>query len=511
MNSLTRIMSYDKTKIKNQENCNCMKCVSVENAELKNQTIEYPKLSEEEIEKIIFERYSDKDEKTKTFIRKALRVHGDCYDYSNVIYVKAKSEVEIICRVEGHKPFLQTPDKHLSGHGCSICGVKKRANEQRLLLAEFIEKSNKKHGIGTYDYSESKYINYITKVKIICPKEGHGEFWQTPSNHLKGKGCPMCACNRKLTTEEFIRRAKEVHDEITYDYSKTKYINAKTKVIIICPKHGEFEQTPRDHLRGYGCLICGGNQKLTTEEFIEKAKSIHDKESYDYSKIEYVNNHTKVIIICPKHGEFEQTPSNHLKGEGCPICGLKYRAEIHTLTTKEFIEKANKVQGIGVYDYSKVEYINAKTKITIICPKHGEFLQTPAKHLQSDGCPKCNKNKGEEVVRKFLILHNIEFEEQKTFKNCKYKQPLKFDFYLPKYNLCVESDGSPHYRKVNWNGKMTDEEMEENLKLNQHRDNIKNDYCKKNGIVLLRFNAFEILKKLTEYFQNHAIIAPFNL
>ena len=312
MNSLTRIMSYDKTKIKNQENCNCMKCVSVENAELKNQTIEYPKLSEEEIEKIIFERYSDKDEKTKTFIRKALRVHGDCYDYSNVIYVKAKSEVEIICRVEGHKPFLQTPDKHLSGHGCSICGVKKRA-------------------------------------------------------------------------------------------------------------------------------------------------------------------------------------------------------EIHTLTTKEFIEKANKVQGIGVYDYSKVEYINAKTKITIICPKHGEFLQTLAKHLQSDGCPKCNKNKGEEVVRKFLILHNIEFEEQKTFKNCKYKQPLKFDFYLPKYNLCIESDGSPHYRKVNWNGKMTDEEMKENLKLNQHRDNIKNDYCKKNGIVLLRFNAFEILKKLTEYFQNHAIIAPFNL
>ena len=444
MNSLTRIMSYDKTKIKNQENCNCEECTNVE---IENQFTEYPKLSETEIEQIISERYSDKDEKTKTFIRKALRVHGDCYDYSNVIYVKAKSEVEIICRVEGHKPFLQTPDKHLSGHGCSICGVKKRANEQRLLLAEFIEKSNKKHGIGTYDYSESKYINYITKVKIICPKEGHGEFWQTPSNHLKGKGCPMCACNRKLTTEEFIRRAKEVHDEITYDYSKTKYINAKTKV----------------------------------------------------------------IIICPKHGEFEQTPSNHLKGEGCPICGLKYRAEIHTLTTKEFIEKANKVQGIGVYDYSKVEYINAKTKITIICPKHGEFLQTPAKHLQSDGCPKCNKNKGEEVVRKFLILHNIEFEEQKTFKNCKYKQPLKFDFYLPKYNLCIESDGSPHYRKVNWNGKMTDEEMEENLKLNQHRDNIKNDYCKKNGIVLLRFNAFEILKKLTEYFQNHAIIAPFNL
>ena len=161
MNLLTRIMSYDKTKIKNQENCNCEECVSVENVELENQTVEYPKLSEEEIEKIISERYSDKDDKTKTFIRKALIKHGDRYDYSNVTYVKATVNVEIICRVEGHKPFLQTPDKHLSGHGCSICGVKKRTNEQRLLLAEFIEKSNKKHGIGTYDYSESKYINYI--------------------------------------------------------------------------------------------------------------------------------------------------------------------------------------------------------------------------------------------------------------------------------------------------------------------------------------------------------------
>ena len=312
------------------------------------------------------------------------------------------------------------------------------------------------------------------------------------------------------TNEMLSRDFRLVHGE-KYDYSKVNLTRFDSKVCIICPKHGEFWQTPSNHLKGKGCPMCACNRKLTTEEFIRRAKEVHDEITYDYSKTKYINAKTKVIIICPKHGEFEQTPSNHLKGEGCPICGLKYRAEIHTLTTKEFIEKANKVQGIGVYDYSKVEYINAKTKITIICPKHGEFLQTPAKHLQSDGCPKCNKNKGEEVVRKFLILHNIEFEEQKTFKNCKYKQPLKFDFYLPKYNLCIESDGSPHYRKVNWNGKMTDEEMEENLKLNQHRDNIKNDYCKKNGIVLLRFNAFEILKKLTEYFQNHAIIAPFNL
>ena len=110
------------------------------------------------------------------------------------------------------------------------------------------------------------------------------------------------------------------------------------------------------------------------------------------------------------------------------------------------------------------------------------------------------KNKGEESVRRFLTEKEIEFEEQKIFEGCEYKRPLKFDFYLPKYNLCIESDGSPHFEIVNWSGKYTDEEMEEKLKLNQHRDNIKNEYCKKNGIGLLRVNNHKAYEELTNYF-----------
>ena len=106
MNLTNRIMSYDKTKNENQEKCNCEECVSVETPKSENQTVEYPKLSEEEIERIISERYSDKDGKTKTFIRKALRKHGDRYDYSNVVYMKSDVDVEIICRVKGHEPFF---------------------------------------------------------------------------------------------------------------------------------------------------------------------------------------------------------------------------------------------------------------------------------------------------------------------------------------------------------------------------------------------------------------------
>ena len=136
MNSLTRSMSYDKTKIKNQENCNCEECVSVENAELKNQTVEYPKLSEEEIEQIINERYFNKDKKTKTFIRKALIKHGDRYDYSKTIYVKAREKVEIICKVEGHSSFWQTPNAHLRRAGCPICNESQGSKRIRIFLSK---------------------------------------------------------------------------------------------------------------------------------------------------------------------------------------------------------------------------------------------------------------------------------------------------------------------------------------------------------------------------------------
>ena len=143
MNSLTRMMSYDKAKSKNQEQCNCVECVSVENAELKNQTIEYPKLSEEEIEQIINEIYSYKDEKTKTFIRKALRIHGNRYDYSNAVYVNTKIKIEIICKINNHKNFLQRPNDHLKGCGCKECAKKYFGASKRLTLEEFIKNQTK--------------------------------------------------------------------------------------------------------------------------------------------------------------------------------------------------------------------------------------------------------------------------------------------------------------------------------------------------------------------------------
>ena len=130
-----------------------------------------------------------------------------------------------------------------------------------------------------------------------------------------------------------------------YDYSKVKYINNKTKVCIICPDHGEFWQIPSDHLNGKGCPQCAGNVRYNKDTFVEKAKIIHN-DRYDYSKVQYVNAHTKVCIICPEHGEFWQTPNNHLNGNGCPLCKNRKIGNVLRDTVEGFIEKSNELNEI---------------------------------------------------------------------------------------------------------------------------------------------------------------------
>ena len=225
---------------------------------------------------------------------------------------------------------------------------------------------------------------------------------------------------------------------------------------------------------------------------------------YNYSKVKYVNANTEVIIICPKHGEFLQTPHTHLSGNDCPMCKYERLSNLHKLTTEEFIKLANETHGLGKYDYSKVKYINANEDVIIICPKHGEFKQTPNNHLNCQGCPKCKNNyKGEIIIRKFLTKNKMNFEEQKKFEDCKDIRCLPFDFYIPKYNLCIEHDGIQHFKPTKRSNKTTDKESKENFKCIQKHDKIKNNYCKEKGINLLRIKYDEnVEEKLTEYFQN---------
>ena len=180
---------------------------------------------------------------------------------------------------------------------------------------KFIELSKEKHK-NKYDYSLVEYKKCEIKVKIICPI--HGIFEQSPKCHLKGHGCQKCAGNKKKTTDEFVKEAKNIHGNF-YDYSLVDYKRNLFKIKIICPNHGIFEETAKEHLKGHGCSKCKGLFKYTTETFIEKVRLKHDNR-YDYSLVEYINSQTKIKVICPEHGMFEIIPAKHLWGDSCPTC-----------------------------------------------------------------------------------------------------------------------------------------------------------------------------------------------
>jgi hypothetical protein len=345
---------------------------------------------------------------------------------------------------------------------------------------EFIDDSVKKHG-NKYDYSQVDYKDCKTKVKIICSK--HGVFKQIPSGHLSGKGCEKCA--RELTTynqmntESFIKKAVDVFGN-KYDYSLVDYKKSSVKVKITCREHGVFESTPNNHLRGMGnCPACAeisraNKRRYSTQEFIEKAKKVHGNR-FDYSKTDYVSCSTEIKIICPKHGEFFQDPYVHLTGKGCRECS----DEKHRSNQQEFLDKARKVHG-DKYDYSLVDYTITRAKIKIICIEHGMFEQTAANHLVGQGCPICLESQGEREIAIFLSSHQIEFEREKDFKNCRNIKPLFFDFYLPKLNTCIEYDGMQHFFPIDYFGGIS--VFEQTQKLNA----IKNAYCNNNGIKLIR-------------------------
>lgn len=250
---------------------------------------------------------------TEQFVSEAKYKHGDRYDYTSSKYCGANKLVKILCRTHGE--FSTKASKHLSGSGCQKCAVAERTGT----LDRFISKANEVHQ-WKYDYSKVVYTIARTKVKIICPK--HGEFLQVAGLHLAGSGCPKCV-GKTRDVLEFLKLSKDVHGD-KYDYSKVVYRKSTESVTITCPTHGDFSQPPFRHLRGYGCLKCAVLSRArglssNSEEFVSRCKDIHG-DTYDYSKVEYLNNSTKIEIVCRKHGSFSQTPASHLCGNGCPAC-----------------------------------------------------------------------------------------------------------------------------------------------------------------------------------------------
>lgn len=534
---------------------------------------------------------------TRVFIERAIKRHGNKYDYSRVAYKSADNKIEIVC--PEHGSFWQRASSHLRGYGCRKCSHKEKSKAQEYTQEEFIERARGIHG-DKYDYSKAEYKGSQTKILIICPK--HGEFWQTPSNHIfgKGKGCRQCAyavisIKNTMTQEAFIEKSVSIHGD-KYDYSKASYNGWDSPVVIGCKIcNTEFKQRAGVHLGGGGCSNCRGvilkdgtlcdsmieafcylkyreqgvnfefhkayggelgkskcdfyipsenlyvettsfhassvfgskhpfhqasffetysnkiekkrkyveeklgakflyihkrltlaerffvyghidtdknsstvknrnkygipcidydieraialrkdgysyariseimgvvssrlygslshimrlenfvwddsaeatrlrrktgryhspqligRGRLLLSEFVERSKKIHDSK-YDYSIVNYIGTRKKVTIVCPEHGEFQQTPNSHLNGHGCRKCAKSKVSEKHRMTTQRFIERARDVHG-DKYDYSEVVFgENQRQKVIIICLIHGKFTQTPHSHLGGRNCRKC--------------------------------------------------------------------------------------------------------------------------
>lgn len=319
-------------------------------------------------------------------------------------------------------------------------------------LEVFIEKANTVHG-NRYDYSNVKYNRSTEKVNIICPI--HGVFCQTPQAHLRGNGCPKCA-NEKRGRNRL--STQDIIDRLKkihgnkYDYSKVEYINANTKIILTCKTHGDFSILPFSALNGSGCPKCAG-KNLSKEEIIEKIKAIHG-DKYDYSKVKKVNSNEKVCLICPKHGEFYITLSKIFnRGDGCKKCSAENRKKILTLTQDEVINKFVLIHN-NKYDYSNVKYRSMHDKVEIICPKHGYFQQYPSDHIDGHGCPKCACIESRPENEIYEIIANYIGDRYHIIKNDRViLNGKEIDILIPEINIGIEYNGLKWHSEYAGKGK----------------------------------------------------------
>ena len=368
---------------------------------------------------------------SELFIQESTKIHNNKYDYSNIIWKNTGIKVKIICNEHGE--FEQRPSNHLMGKGCSYC-----SGVGRITKTIFLERAHKIHG-DKYDYIISNNEVWNTKnIEIKC--KVHGIFTQTPNNHLKGTGCPNCCKNAKITNEKFLERSKKIHGD-KYDYSNVEYIHITKPVKIICKVHGEFEQTPREHFSGCGCYKCA-NRIITTQDFIEKANIRHNN-LYDYSKVEYKSSREKIIISCKTHGDFLQTPNDHLNGCGCQKCGMGNYSKICI----EWLETIMKNENIYIQhadnEGEKNIKINKKLfKFDGFCKETntvyefmGDFFHgNPKLYNQNDINPLSKKTFGElynETLKRLELIKNKGFNIitiwESDYKN---KWKLKINIYF---------------------------------------------------------------------------------
>ena len=408
------------------------------------------------------------------------KIHNHQYDYSNMIYITSSSDVEIICKKHG--PFWLKCSKHKSGRGCPKCSKEKlikklslnvilkrfkdtlgdrydyskfeykNANEPGIVICkehgEFLvtarshlksecrkcsgySPKTKEHILALFEKAHGKKYNYNNvnftsisqKVEIICPS--HGAFLKHIRSHINGVGCPTCKEDkrRQKLYNRFIKESNLIHNN-KYNYDKVSLLSVADRIIIGCPEHGEIIKIASNHMGGHGCQKCyNKKQAKSKDQFIIDAKHIH-KNRYNYSKVIYVNDETKIIIICKKHGEFLTTPRTHLKGSNCPTChGIISRSEMRWL---DYLNIKERQKNIKIDDnLFKVDGFDKKTNT--IYEFYGDFWHgNPMIYSPNEMNTAVNKTFGElyqKTLNKEHILKNAGYNLI-TIWECDWKEKI---------------------------------------------------------------------------------------
>ena len=306
----------------------------------------------------------------------------------------------------------------------------------------------------------------------------------------------------RYSIDTFIKKAREIHGD-KYDYTNIKTIKYNEDVCIVCPKHGKFYIKPSKHINKgrtnqIGCPACGEENRRnhirkTTEWFIENSQKIHG-DKYDYSKVVYERTDKNVCIICHKKDENGNEHGEFWQTPNRHLCkhGCPKCGGSIKLTQEEFINRSNKVHN-NKYDYSKTKFDGTSKKVCVICPKHGEFWQYANQHLQGRGCPRCNQSSLEKEVECFLCNENIKYISQ---KRTKWLGKQSLDFYLPEYNVAIECQGEQHFKPSEYFGGYERYEKTKELDL------LKYNLCKEHNIEIIYYThccenyEFELIKNL---------------
>lgn len=427
------------------------------------------------------------------------------YELVSTEYVNSNTKLEYICKVHKDKGVQQINLCHFhKGQGCRFCGAENKKNGKQKDLA----------GYNAKELTESKGMEFVKITRedgklyiyYICPKHRQYGVQKTTLQSMRRKkiGCPYCI-GRNKTTEVFKEELFKINPNIVI---LDEYISAKEPMRCKCKIDGtEWVSTANRLLKGAGCPECGRiasnqNSTKTNEKFLLQLKAVNED---IIPSEEYVQARTKIWVSCKVCGhKWQVTPDTLLQNGSCPECT---KIELHNKQAKSNEQFLKELAEANPTLIPLEPYYNDHTKILVRCSVHNyEWYVAPNKILhRHTGCPKCVAYKNEQKLFSILKKYGYEVEPQKRFKDCKDKKPLPFDAYVEELNLLIEYDGEQHYIPIR-RGNMSYKQAVEQLRIVQKHDEIKNQYCLDNNILLIRIPYWEsdnmelfLLSKLKEY------------